>query len=378
MKKLGLYLHFPFCVKKCNYCDFLSFEIRDEDVYRDYAEAVALELGRWKDKLGGYEVDTIFLGGGTPSLMSSQVLDRIIEALYGFKLSKKLEFTIEANPKTLDMDKLSYYIASGINRLSLGVQSLDDRVLGFLGRIHNRNDFLKNYGEARKAGFENINVDLMFAIPNQNIDQWMDTVKQAIGLQPEHISFYSLIIEENTPLFNRKALGEIKELDEDMDRKMYWGAADLLCSRGYEHYEISNMAKDLYMCHHNMKYWSMDEYIGIGAGAHSYFQGRRFSNETDLNKYIKNANDNLDNKVWEHQNTRNDEISEYIFTGLRKIQGIDLDDFTKRFNLNIYDCYKEQIHQFILGKWMVKKNNQLMLSNKGLDISNRIMSEFIL
>lgn len=378
MKKLGLYLHFPFCIRKCKYCDFLSFEIHDEDVYMDYAKAMALELRRWRDRLDGYEVDTIFLGGGTPSLISCEAMDRIVEALYELNLSKKVEFSIEANPKTLDMDKLSYYINSGINRLSIGVQSLDDGMLQFLGRIHTKKDFFKNYEEARNAGFENINIDLMFSIPNQSFELWMDTVKQAIELQPEHVSFYSLIIEENTPLYHMKVSGEINELDEDIDRKMYWKAVNTLCSSGYEHYEISNMAKDALVCHHNMKYWSMAEYIGIGAGAHSFFQEQRFSNETDLNKYIKNANNNLDNKVWAHQNTRYDDISEYIFTGLRKIQGIHLDDFKKRFNMSMYDCFESQINEFLSGKWMVQKNNQLMLTNKGLDISNKIMSEFIL
>lgn len=378
MKKLGLYLHFPFCIKKCKYCDFLSFEIDDEDVYLDYANAVVLEILRWKDKLVEYEVDTIFFGGGTPSLMSNKGMNCIVNALNELNLSKDLEFTIEANPKTVDYEKLSFYTSLGINRLSLGVQSLDEHVLQFLGRIHSAEDFIKNYREARKVGFENINIDLMFSIPNQSISQWMDTVKQAIDLQPEHISFYSLIIEENTPLFDMKAIGAFKEIDDDIDRKMYWDAINVFQTSGYEHYEISNMALDSYICRHNMKYWSMQEYIGVGAGAHSLFRGQRFSNETRLNKYIENANKNITNKIWEHKNNRSDDISEYIFTGLRKIQGINLDHYKKYFGIDINEHFEDQINIFINKKWMVRKGNHLKLTPKGLDISNQIMAEFIL
>lgn len=378
MNKLGLYLHFPFCIKKCHYCDFLSYEIVDEETYMNYARAMALEINRWKETLSEYVIDTIFLGGGTPSLMTSQSMDFIIKALNQLNLSEDIEFTIEANPKTLDSSKLSYYKSSGINRLSIGVQSLDDQVLQFLGRVHNTNDFLKNYHEARKVGFKNINVDLIFSIPNQSVLKWMNTIKQMIQLQPEHISVYSLIIEENTPLYDMKASGKIKELDDEIDREMYWSAMEVLEANGYNHYEISNLAKESYICQHNMKYWSMNEYIGMGAGAHSYFKGQRFSNECHINKYMENANNNINNKVWQHQNTINDDISEFIFTGLRKRTGIHLEEFEKHFNTSIYNYFDKQIDQMTREKWMIQENNRLMLSNKGLDISNQILSQFIL
>lgn len=378
MKKLGLYVHFPFCIKKCYYCDFLSFENNNEEILRTYCNALIKEIEKWGPDLNGYIIDTLFFGGGTPSLIPEEALEKVIAAIYkNFKIKDDIEFTIESNPKTLNKDKLASYLSSGINRISMGVQTLDVTLLNFIGRVHSAQDFYKNYYEAREAGFNNINTDLIFAVPTQEIKIWQDTLEEILRLKPEHVSFYSLKYEEGTPFYNRFCSGEWTENEEE-DRNMYWYAVNQVKQKGYIHYEISNAAVSGFECRHNLKYWSMDEYLGIGLGAHSFLGEVRFSNERNLNKYIQNANNMEDIRTWSYQNRNEDDISEYIFTGLRKREGISLSEFEERFNMPIEHFFSKEIEELLLGKWIKIKENQMMLTRKGVDISNTIMSKFII
>ncbi len=380
MKKLGLYVHFPFCIKKCHYCDFLSFEKDSDETLLVYAKAMAKDIELWSEKLKDYSIDTIFFGGGTPSLFSKEAMGVVIDAIYKhFHISDNLEFSIEANPKTLNKDKFAFYLSSGINRMSMGVQTLDEKLLNFIGRAHNSEDFYKNYHEARDAGFQNINLDIIFSIPNQRMAHWRNTVEKIIDLKPEHISFYSLQIEENTPFFHRFNAGEWNEIDEEEDRKMYWYGVNKLKSKGYIHYEISNASISGFECRHNLKYWSMEEFLGIGIGAHSYLGNTRLSNETDINKYIQNANNKEDNTVWIHHNQNKDNISEFIFTGLRKRRGINLEEFKSRFDSSIEQVFPEEMANLLSENWIeITANNQMKLTDCGIDISNHIMSEFVI
>lgn len=379
MKKLGLYIHIPFCIQKCKYCDFLSFEhIKEEDMNR-YADAAAAEIENKSAMLKDHIIDTIFLGGGTPSVLNSESLEKIIQAVFKyFKVSDSIEFTIEANPKTFNKEKLSHYLHLGINRLSMGVQSLEDDILKILGRIHSSQDFYRSFYDAREAGFSNVNTDIMFSIPKQSEKDWKNTLHNILELKPEHISFYSLKIEENTPFHEMQNKGIIEEYDEDTDRKMYWYAVNEIKNKGYIHYEISNAALEGYECRHNLKYWSMEEYLGIGAGAHSFISGIRSSNETDLNKYIHNVNNKIDTTVWSYQNSAKDNISEYIFTGLRKTDGICLSAFEKEFGIEFNALFEKEMKEMIQNNYLESLNNRIRLTDKGLDVSNNIMARFLL
>lgn len=391
---MGLYLHIPFCIRKCNYCDFLSFPA-DYDHQKAYIHAlrkeIALYSGMYHNK---YSVDSIFIGGGTPSLLNIGLLrDLTKELISGFDLAKDTEVTIESNPKTLNKEKLEAYLEMGINRLSIGTQSFDNELLSRLGRSHSAEDFFDNYFLARKCGFQNINIDLMFSIPGQTMEHWRETLHTAADLAPEHLSFYSLQIEEGTPFFQMKEEGTLVETDGREDREMYHYTQSFLKEKEYLHYEISNASRAGYQCRHNLKYWSMENYLGLGLGAHSFMNGERFSNETDLKAYIK-AGEMVEQPmgkntscivsspftVWNHVNSREDDISEYLFTGLRKIEGVDLNEFHARFGESIKEVYAHnwnQIERYIRGKYLVNTGNRLRFTKKGIDISNTILTEFI-
>lgn len=374
---LGLYIHIPFCVKKCSYCDFVSFEGCDDRLQRDYAAELVKEIRHWGylyDKR--FRIDTIFFGGGTPSLVDESLLCELIASIRGsFPVDSDAEITLEANPGTLTARKLEAYSAAGVNRLSIGVQSLDDEMLKNLGRIHSVDEFLKNYLLARKYGFNNINIDLMFAIPGHSLEIWADTIRKAVELAPEHISFYSLQIEENTRLYTMLKSGEIQQISDVLDREMYHMAIEALNAAGYSHYEISNASKQGYECRHNLKYWSMENYLGLGLGAHSYIDGLRFSMTEDLQGYL-----NGEKVKWQHKNDLKDDVSEYIFTGMRKTRGISLEDFRKRFGKELFEFYPEQrglIGQFEQNGFIEVRDGFMRFTVKGFDVSNRILSEFI-
>jgi len=390
MKRLGLYIHIPFCIEKCRYCDFLSFGGNDESLHLAYIEALIAEIENIKGC--GYEADSIYIGGGTPSLLNSDSIIKMMDAVSkAFAVSDNAEISIEANPKTVTTQKLSAYHSAGINRLSMGAQSTDDGLLKVLGRVHNSSDITVNYEQARKAGFDNINIDLMFAIPGQTRKQWMNSLSDIINLGPEHISFYSLQLEEGTPFYRMFTEGTLEYIDDETDRNMYHDAIEKLNSSGYMHYEISNAAKPGYQCEHNLKYWSMDEYLGLGLGSHSYINGQRFSNERNLYKYIETGNKLIKKEkismkqisglspfvVWEHKNSRQDDISEYIFTGLRKIEGIQLNDFTDRFGISVNEIYNNEILEHIENGLLELSEERLKFTLKGIDLSNFVLVDFV-
>jgi len=303
-KEIGIYVHIPFCKKKCSYCDFCSYENK-EHLISDYIKALINEIEMvgvnnqidYKNKKDDlFIVKTIYIGGGTPSLIDSSYIKQIMETIFeNYEVSKQSEITIEVNPGTVSLDKLETYISSGINRISIGLQSTQNNLLETIGRIHNYYDFLDTYRFAREAGFKNINVDLMIGLPNQTLNDVLLTVNEIVSLEPEHISVYSLILEEGTKLYEEVSKGKLLLPKEDEERQMYWTTKKILENNGYIHYEISNFAKTNYESKHNLDCWKQKEYIGFGAAAHSYTNKIRYSNIEEIEQYIKNMqNDKIE------------------------------------------------------------------------------------
>lgn len=378
MKKLGLYVHVPFCLKKCDYCGFLSLG-GCQDKIDLYFDKLLQELDCYKDRIEKeYIIDTVFFGGGTPTLAGPENIKKVIKKVSPF-LAHGAEITIEANPKTFDEESLGGYLDAGVNRLSIGCQSLDDKVLKALGRVHTRAEFLEAFQAARRAGFSNINVDLMFAVPGQNMDIWKESLSQVIALKPEHISAYSLQIEEGTPFYHEYKYGRLGLLSDDEERLMHHEAIKLLQDSGYEHYEISNFAKNGYRCRHNLKYWNMDEYLGVGLGASSFFGGARFKNADDLDKYL--TCQNMSKCVEDcHISDQKDLAGETVFTGLRKRDGFTKKRFEEIVGQS-YDDFFQYIYEerkaYIDEGLLVENQERVYLTEKGIDRSNEIMAEFV-
>lgn len=390
---LGIYIHIPFCVCRCRYCGFLSFADTVDYLQRQYIDSLINEIRLYGSLYKGeYIADTVFIGGGTPSVIDKSYIGDILTAVgESFELTADCEITIETNPGTLDKDKLASYKDYGINRLSIGAQSMNDNILKSLGRIHCAKEFQDNFALARESGFDNINIDLMFAVPGHTLEIWRDTLQKSLLLQPEHISFYSLQIEEGTPFADMYEAGILQEVDDDTDRKMYKTAVDLLSAGGYMHYEISNASKPGYMSRHNLKYWNMNEYIGLGAGASSYIKGRRFQNTDNLDEYIRLSRQSCFAGQFDcfktagsvaefHHNTEFDQASEFVFTGLRKLQGINIDDFKNFVGRDFFDVFPEAENN--INKWMSSgfaefDGRNLRLTYEGINISNDILSEFV-
>lgn len=377
-KALGIYLHIPFCLQKCNYCDFLSFGGSSEEAQTEYIQSMVREIAYHGEVYRNrYYVDSIFIGGGTPSLIEASLIADLMTAIKdNFTIDPMAEITIESNPKTLTAEKLNKYLELGINRLSIGAQSFNESILKFMGRAHSAKDFFDSYSLARKCGFQNINIDIMFGIPGQTKEIWSETFDQALDLEPEHLSFYSLQLEEGTPFFKMYEAGKLKETDEQLDRDMYHYALNALKRRGYEHYEISNASKVGYECRHNLKYWSMEDYLGIGLGAHSYLDGLRFSNHRKLGEYIK-AKTLSAYIQWQHENAKEENISEFLFTGMRKMKGIDLKDFRQRFGIALESLYGEVLQKYQELNLLEIKEGYIRFTEQGIDISNRVLAEFV-
>ena len=377
---LGLYIHIPFCRQKCAYCDFLSFACKSDRLLTEYSQALILEIQSHREECWGRKVDTVFFGGGTPSLISSEDFVKVMDEIRRtFDLADDAEITVEANPTSLTKEKLEYYRNCGVNRLSIGVQSFDNRILRVLGRLHDKNEAFQMIQNARKAGFDNISVDLMFGVPTQTMKMWKDTVRQCIFLGPQHISLYSLQLEEGTDLYRRVFKEQsLKVIPDQMDRLMYHEAISMLKDAGYRLYEISNAAKPGMESRHNTKYWSYEEYLGIGLGASSFFEGRRYKNYDKMYKYIEAIKEKrlpLDERSIEHY-TLKDEMGIYVFTGLRRSEGVDLRDFKKRFGTDLFDVYDPAIlrrQKGLLGLY----DDRLYLTEAGMDVSNRVMAEFV-
>ncbi len=370
---LGLYVHIPFCARKCLYCDFNSYQSK-EYLIDGYIGAVLKEAYGYRNA----DIDTVFMGGGTPTLMSAGQISRLLSGLADtFDLKKGIEFTAEANPGTLDEEKLSMLLHSGVNRLSIGAQSMDDRLLKKLGRIHSSGVFTETFEEARHAGFDNINVDLMFALPDQTYGDWVDTVNKIVVQKPEHVSCYGLTIEDNTPYRKMYERGELRLPDEDTEREMYWNAVSILESNGYAHYEISNFAKKGRECRHNLIYWRDDSYIGLGAGAHSYYKGYRYANEQVPERYIDAVCKGDSPVVQREYIDRRNEMEEYFFMGLRLMKGIGIDDFEHRFGESPYNLYGKSMDRLLKLGLVNIADNRMYLTEKGVDLSNQVFMEFM-
>ena len=374
---LGIYIHIPFCLKKCRYCDFISFDQQSPSQWQEYGVELNKEIHAYGESLKGeYIVDTIFFGGGTPSLISPTIIKGIITQIgISFQKESNPEITIEANPGTISEENLESYLEAGINRLSIGMQSFDNALLMLLGRIHDANEARESYRLARRMGFKNISLDLMFGIPTQSLQKWESSLMEAVELNPEHISFYGLSYEEGTPFDDARKCKELIPISEDIDREMYRKGLDILLANGYEQYEISNMAKPGYSCKHNLKYWSMEEYLGLGIGAHSFLKGKRLSNTGEWKRYFST------NKIKEeHVNSEYDNMSEYIFTGMRKTKGINFKNFKDSFGLDYFEYIgkrEEQLFKY-RDKGLLKVNAEGMyLTEKGIDVSNMILADLM-
>ena len=374
-KNLSLYIHIPFCIKKCLYCDFPSLGGLDA-YFDDYVKVLCSEIREAAGEFSDRRIQTIFIGGGTPTVLQPQLLGRIMDTVLSkYDVDRRAEITIESNPGTLDSFKLKELNNMYFNRLSMGLQAWQDSHLKALGRIHTVNEFIKNYMEAREAGFKNINIDLMFSLPNQTIEEWKETLQNVMMLNPEHISAYSLIIEEGTPFYDMAQRGTIKETDDILDRQMYYDTDRMLSQNGYHRYEISNYAKSRYECEHNKVYWRTEEYRGFGLGAHSYVNGERFHNGYGFNDYIQSKGINL---ITESEKlTMAQKQEEFMFMGLRMTEGISEDDFRNRFFCSIEDVYGEELNLLISNQLIIRKKQRLFLSSRGVDISNQIFEKFI-
>lgn len=402
MKKLGIYIHIPFCVRKCDYCDFLSAP-SDEDTMERYVKALEKEIKFSREKMKEYLVDTVFIGGGTPSILDAKLIHRIMEVLKNnCNLSQESEITIECNPGTVTEEKLILYKNAGINRLSFGLQSTKDEELKSIGRIHNYAQFLESYRMARICGFDNINVDLMSALPGQNEQSYKETLEKIIGLNPEHISAYSLIVEEGTALKKRVesagAIGKKILPDEEEERKMYYMTKKLLGKAGYDRYEISNYAKPGYECRHNMGYWKRKEYLGFGIGAASLHKEERYNNVTDINLYMDkllkvdvshiNPADNSCGRVSERyimdaieENRQKlsveEQMEEFMFLGLRMMEGVLTKVFEEKFGKKYEEVYGQISDKLMEQGLLEQDGDYIRLTERGIDISNYVMSEFL-
>ncbi|GKX31144.1 coproporphyrinogen III oxidase [Vallitalea longa] len=376
-KNISLYIHIPFCKSKCNYCDFLSFDNK-ASVMKEYVQALISEIKSYSEVTKEYMVKSIFIGGGTPSILSCADIESIFEALkLYYNIDNNAEITIEANPGTLNEDKIGRVLDSGVNRISLGLQSCNDNLLKRLGRIHTFDEFLLNYDLLRKYKFSNINVDMMFALPNQKMTDLEYDLKSIIDLRPEHISYYSLIIEEGTNFSKMYKDNKLNLPDEDDERAMYWLIDNLLQKSGYKHYEISNFALGGKECYHNKVYWIEKEYIGMGLGASSFFEGFRYKNISNMNEYIKSNGEREKIKESIQKIDKKTAIEEYMFLGLRLLDGIDELDFYNRWGHEIDYYYKSVIKELVKDNLITNNGYRLKLTRKGIDVSNYALAMFL-
>ena len=403
-KPLSIYIHIPFCVKKCAYCDFLSFPVgaacmSGYGVYREkYIEALCEELKSYSYLAETHKVRTIYIGGGTPSILEPDEITLVMTTVRKlFDVAEDAEISIEVNPGTLTSRKAAEYIVNGINRMSIGLQSAQKNELEALGRIHNYDQFLAAFDMAREAGFRNINIDLMSDIPGQTMRSYLDTLDKVLRCKPEHISSYSLIVEDGTPLAaDENLLSQIP--DEDVDRQMYDITNKLLGTGGYHRYEISNYAKAGYECRHNIVYWTLGEYIGIGIGAASFLYGIRYTNTSSLEDYIDGmarhrelmtfgdhvANSGKARDIIEHMRNVEEELDadrlmeEYMFLGLRMISGVSAEKFNDYFGHSIYDIYGSVIDKYKSTGHLEDDHGLIRLTKKGIDVSNTILADFLI
>lgn len=375
MDRFGIYVHIPFCKQKCKYCDFISFSCMEKiDAYFD----VLIKEIKNKKIYAPKEVTTIYIGGGTPSLPESKYIVKTIETIKEFfKVSTNAEITIEVNPGTVTKEKLIDYRNAGVNRLSIGLQSTNNEILKLIGRIHNYEEFLNTYNLAKEVGYNNINVDLMLGIPTQTENDVIDSVNKVISLNPKHISIYSLIVEENTEIQRMINCGILNMPSEDVERNMYWKTKKILEKNGFIQYEISNFAKKGYESKHNLDCWNQEEYIGMGLASHSYFNRKRFSNIDNLDKYIENENCLEKNIIINEVQKKEEQAKEYMLIGLRKIDGISISKFEKKFRINPLFYFRFEINNLVEKGLIEVDLDNIKLTKKGLDFANIVFEEFV-
>ena len=406
IKEIGLYIHIPFCKHKCYYCDFVSYANKKK-FFKKYVECVKKEIGKYarENRIMSehglepkYVIKTIYIGGGTPSLIDEEYIEDILKSIReNFEITSNLEenyeaqdeeiknynsqieTTIEVNPGTVTKEKLQKYLECGINRLSIGLQAVQDNLLKEIGRIHTFEDFQNVYKWAREVGFENINVDLMIGLPNQTLDDVKESTKKVMTLKPEHISVYSLILEENTKLEDMVIKGKLELPDDEIERKMYWYVKKALEKHKYIHYEISNFARPGFESKHNSDCWNQNEYIGIGAAASSFMNNARYENTSDLEEYISNIENDKPSKNIQLQELLDDEskIDEYMMLSLRKISGVNISEFKRKFNQNPIIRYNKILEKLIKEELIEIDGNNIRLSSKGIDLANLVWEEFI-
>ena len=373
MESIGLYIHIPFCRQKCLYCDFPSWAGREGQMQM-YVDALTAEIRAQGKRYENREVVSVFFGGGTPTALEIPMLAQLMQAIReSFRVTADAELTTEANPGTLSYEMAAALKKMGFNRLSMGVQAWQNSILHRLGRIHTIEEFLENYHAVRQAGFENVNVDLMFALPGQSMAQWQETVRQIAALKPEHISAYSLIIEEGTPFASRT----LNLPDEDAEYNMYEATAQILREYGFEQYEISNYAKKGRECRHNVGYWIRQDYLGFGLGASSLYGKERFANTQDMKKYLENSRTPEKIREKEPPLTREDEMAEFMFLGLRMTRGISKAEFERQFGSEIDAIYGDVLRKYKSMGLLLEENGRIFLSREGIHVSNSVMADFL-
>ena len=378
MEELGIYIHIPFCKQKCFYCDFCSFANKNE-MQEKYVEAVINEIKNITHK-EKYTVTTIYFGGGTPSILNPEYIKNILQEIESsFEILDDAEITIEINPGTVNEEKLKKYKEYGINRLSIGLQSTNDKILKKIGRIHDYKQFEETFFYARKCGFKNINIDLMIGLPTQTIEDVKQTLEKIIQKNPEHISVYSLIIEEGTIIEKLINENKLQLPDEETERIMYWTVVNELKENGYNQYEISNFSKKTYESKHNTNCWKQKQYIGLGTSAHSYLNKKRYSNTNNIEEYIKNIQENNISKnitIHEEQ-TEESTMNEYMLLGLRMIQGININEFKQKFKTDPTIKYKKLLEKLQKENLIHITKTSIKLTKQGIDFGNIVWEEFI-
>lgn len=374
-KKLGIYIHIPFCARKCNYCDFLSAP-ETRETKEHYLDLLDREMQLYKEIVSAREVDTLFIGGGTPSFLEEDLTDKLLCSVKKWiPLENLNEFTIECNPNSVTGEKLRLYKEAGVTRISLGMQSACDEELKKLGRLHSVKEFEKAYELVRNHGFERVNIDVMAAIPGQTIESYKRTLEYVMRLSPEHISSYSLIIEEGTPFY--EMYRENPPVDEDTDRQMYDLTKNILGQHGYHRYEISNYAREGQECRHNLKYWQGGEYLGLGLGASSCMEHERWSNVRGLTDYEDRICRGQKPIEQTEKLSNEEEMAEFMFLGLRCMEGVSADRFEKRFHCSMEDRYGKVLHKYDSMGLMRFANGNWQLTEHGIDVSNHIFADFL-
>lgn len=381
MEKIGLYIHIPFCHSKCAYCDFSSYAIgntQNKNAITQYIKALQKEMDLYRETLQNVEVETLFIGGGTPTCIDGKLIHEVLNHLSRITtFSNTAELTIESNPGTINVEKLDHYLAAGINRFSMGLQTTDNSLLHSIGRIHDFNTFVSSFNAIRESGIKNINVDIMFGLPGQTMDNLYHTLNTLIELSPEHISAYALKLEEGTPMYEAEKQGLIKMPDELLERSMYHEIIKMLNKNGYHQYEISNFSKKGYESRHNLVYWKNKPYLGLGLAAHSKIGQIRFSNETTLSKYLDRLQNDEKPVLESNEISEKEDLFETIILGLRLNEGLYISQLNKRYNLDFVTEYNDIISKLIKQGLVKMDDESIKLTLKGIDLSNQVFLAFM-